>query len=76
MGEDNTLILWNLPRILNLDVLGYGCDRVRDYLRTHQEVQQRHTPDSTPCVRQLCDGIGDRCEVFDLLAVSLDFFVV
>jgi hypothetical protein len=60
VGEDNTLILWNLPRILNLDVLAYGCARVRDYLRTNQEVQQRDTPDGTQGERHLCDGVGDR----------------
>lgn len=32
VGEDNTLVVWNLPRILNLDLLEYGCNWVRDYL--------------------------------------------
>jgi hypothetical protein len=45
---------------IDLDVLAYGCDRVRDYLRTNQEVQQRDTPDGTQGERHLCDGIGDR----------------
>jgi hypothetical protein len=62
VGEDNTLILWNLPQILNLDVLADGCDRVRDYLRTNQELQQRDTPEGTQSDRQLCDGVGDRWE--------------
>jgi hypothetical protein len=39
-GDDNTLILWNLQRILNLDALVYGCAFVRDYLKTNTAVQQ------------------------------------
>ncbi|MHC0061369.1 WD40 domain-containing protein [Nostoc sp. UIC 10890] len=34
-GDDNTLIIWNLQRILNLDVLTYGCSIVKDYLKTN-----------------------------------------
>ena len=34
VGEDNTLVVWDLPRILKLDLLEYGCNWVRDYLRT------------------------------------------
>jgi WD40 repeat protein len=26
VGEDNTLIVWGLPRILKLDLLEYGCN--------------------------------------------------
>jgi hypothetical protein len=40
VGEDNALIIWNLPRILNLDLLEYGCNWVGDYLRTGAEVEQ------------------------------------
>jgi hypothetical protein len=29
-----------VQRILSLDVLGYGCDRVRDYLRTNTMVEK------------------------------------
>jgi len=52
---------------IDLDVLAYGCDRVGDYLRTNQEVQQRDTPDGTQGDspeetlrdRHLCDGSTD-----------------
>ncbi|MBD0327890.1 MAG: hypothetical protein ICV68_15775 [Pyrinomonadaceae bacterium] len=43
VGEDNTLVVWNLPRILNLDLLEYGCNWVRDYLRTNAEVEEGNT---------------------------------
>ncbi|ARV59223.1 hypothetical protein BZZ01_11825 [Nostocales cyanobacterium HT-58-2] len=33
VGEDNTLVVWDLPRILKLDLLEYGCKWVRDYLQ-------------------------------------------
>jgi len=39
-GDDNTLILWNLPRILNLDPLASGCALVRDYLQTNIRVEE------------------------------------
>ena len=45
-GEDNTLILWNLQRILHLDVLAYGCTWVQDYLKTNTVVDKSE--------RQLC----------------------
>jgi len=32
--------LWNVQQVLNLDVLGYGCDRVGDYLRVNAEVEK------------------------------------
>ncbi|MBD1815243.1 AAA-like domain-containing protein [Microcoleus vaginatus DQ-U2] len=51
-GEDNTLILWNLEQILKLDLLEYGCDWVRDYLRTNADVKEED--------RHLCDAVGDR----------------
>lgn len=35
-SADKTVILWDLNRVLNLDqLLVYGCDWVRDYLRTN-----------------------------------------
>jgi WD40 repeat protein len=46
VGEDNTLVVWNLPRILKLDLLEYGCNWVRDYLQTNAEVEEGD--------RQLC----------------------
>ncbi|MBC6436263.1 hypothetical protein FM036_45975, partial [Nostoc sp. HG1] len=50
VSEDNTLILWNVQQILNLDLLGYGCDRVGDYLRVNAEVEKGD--------RLLCSPIG------------------
>ena len=46
-GHDNTVIFWDLNRILNLDELSYGCDWVRDYMRTNAEVTEED--------RHLCD---------------------
>ncbi len=40
VGEDNTLVVWNLPRILKLDLLEYACNWVRDYLRTSKQVEE------------------------------------
>ncbi|KOP24457.1 hypothetical protein AMR41_20190 [Hapalosiphon sp. MRB220] len=39
-GDDNRLILWNLERILNQDVLAYGCALVQNYLQTNTTVKQ------------------------------------
>ena len=39
-GDDNTLILWYLQRILNLDALTYGCNLVQDYLKTNTAVEE------------------------------------
>ncbi|MUG91883.1 hypothetical protein F7734_05115 [Scytonema sp. UIC 10036] len=49
-GDDNTLILWNLQQILNLDALDYGCKFVQDYLKNNVAVEEsdRHLCDSTP----------------------------
>jgi WD40 repeat protein len=46
---DKTAILWNVKRILNTDPLAFGCDRVRDYLRTNADVKEED--------RHLCDRI-------------------
>ena len=40
VSEDNTLILWNVERVLKVNLLGCGCDRVRDYLRTNRMVEK------------------------------------
>jgi WD40 repeat protein len=34
-GDEHTVIVWNLEQIVNLDLLEYGCNWVRDYLRTN-----------------------------------------
>jgi WD40 repeat protein len=46
-GDDQTVILWDLQEILHLDFLNYGCNWVRDYLRTNVEVEDSD--------RHLCD---------------------
>jgi WD40 repeat protein len=46
---DQTAILWNVNRILNTDPLVFGCDWVRDYLRTNADVKEED--------RHLCDRI-------------------
>ncbi|MBD0346513.1 MAG: hypothetical protein ICV63_17150 [Coleofasciculus sp. Co-bin14] len=65
LGERDRFLIcstadFTVVKPIDLDVLAYGCDRVGDYLRTNQEVQQRDTPDGTQGQRHLCDGIGDR----------------
>jgi WD40 repeat protein len=51
-SHDQTAILWNVKQILNTDLLAFGCDWVRDYLRTNAEVKEED--------RHLCDRAGDR----------------
>jgi len=52
VGDDRTVISWDVERTLKLDELAYACDRVRDYLRTNAQVKQED--------RHLCDQVGDR----------------
>jgi len=49
VGDDRTIILWDVQRILKLDELAYACDRVRNYLRTNAQVKEED--------RHLCDRI-------------------
>ncbi|MEG4036872.1 AAA-like domain-containing protein [Microcoleus sp. S36b_A4] len=51
-SHDETAILWNVKRILNTDPLVFGCDWVRDYLRTNADVKEED--------RHLCDAVGER----------------
>jgi len=39
-GEDKVAILWDREKVMNLDLLAYGCAVVRDYLRTNIEVEE------------------------------------
>ncbi|WP_390842903.1 hypothetical protein [Nostoc paludosum] len=54
-GDDNTLILWNLPQILKLDTLTYGCKLVQDYLKTNTAVENGETPAQLLRDRSLCN---------------------
>ncbi len=49
-SDDKTVILWNLDRVVDLNkILAYGCDWVRDYLKTNPHISESdHT---------LCNGI-------------------
>jgi WD40 repeat protein len=49
-SQDRTAILWNLERIFQLDFIEYGCDWVRDYLRTNANLKEedRHLCDRSP----------------------------
>jgi WD40 repeat protein len=44
VSDDGTLIVWDFDRILNLDELIFGCDWLRDYLRTNAEVKESENP--------------------------------
>lgn len=49
-SEDGKVILWNLEQVKSLDrVIAYGCDWVRDYLRTNGDLEESD--------RHLCDGV-------------------
>ena len=40
VGEDDTLVVSDFPRVLKLDLLEYGCNWVGDYLRTNAQVEE------------------------------------
>jgi WD40 repeat protein len=49
-SNDGTVILWNLDKVLQPNsILKYGCDWVRDYLRTNADLKEED--------RHLCDRI-------------------
>lgn len=41
VGEDNNLIIWNLACVLNLNLLEYSCNWLRDYLQINSEVEEQ-----------------------------------
>lgn len=49
VGDDETVVLWNMEPILALDPLAYGCAWVADYLRTSGDIGDRD--------RHLCDNL-------------------
>jgi len=56
-SQDRTTILWNLERIFQLNFLQYGCDRVRDYLKTNAEVEPSDSLRDSFASHDLCDGL-------------------
>ncbi|MBE9110691.1 AAA-like domain-containing protein [Nodosilinea sp. LEGE 07298] len=49
VGDDETVVFWNLEPILTLAPLSYGCDWVADYLRTNSTLKAGD--------RNLCQGL-------------------
>jgi len=56
-SDDNTVILWNVENILKVNLLPYGCDFVRDYLRTNVKLEESDSLRDSFASRHLCDGI-------------------
>ncbi|MEM9271716.1 MAG: AAA-like domain-containing protein [Cyanobacteria bacterium P01_F01_bin.143] len=44
-SEDRSVIVWDLEKINNLDLLEYGCDWVKDYLKTNPKVEDKNLCD-------------------------------
>ena len=55
-GDDSTVMLWDLKKILALNELEYGCNWVRDYLRTNVEVKENNSQGDSFPGRNLCNG--------------------
>jgi WD40 repeat protein len=50
-GENSKVILWNIQQVKNIDsVIAYGCEWVRDYLRTNGDLEESD--------RHLCDDFS------------------
>ncbi|HIK39502.1 AAA-like domain-containing protein [Thermoleptolyngbya sp. M55_K2018_002] len=45
-GEDRVAIIWNMDSLLDLDLMRYGCNWLRDYFKTHPTLNEGD--------RQLC----------------------
>jgi WD40 repeat protein len=57
-SDDNTVILWNLDRVLDTDKLvSYACDWVKDYLRTNAQHKQSVSGYSVQEASRFCSGI-------------------
>ncbi|MCU0546661.1 MAG: AAA-like domain-containing protein [Oscillatoriaceae cyanobacterium Prado104] len=52
VGDNKKVLLWNVQQVQSIDrIIAYGCDWVRDYLRTNGDLEESD--------RKLCDGIGN-----------------
>ena len=51
-SEDQTVIVWDLEAIYELDLLTYGCNWIKDYLRTNREVKEQDDGNDLPICRQ------------------------
>ena len=40
-SEDRSAIIWDLPRINNLDLLAFGCNWVEDYLAQNPQAEDK-----------------------------------
>jgi WD40 repeat protein len=57
-SNDQTVILWDLNTIVQPDsILKYGCDWVRDYLRTNALVEESDSLRDSFASRTLCDEV-------------------
>ncbi|WP_414580990.1 AAA-like domain-containing protein [Scytonema sp. PCC 10023] len=54
-SDDQTAILWDLQQILHIDPLAYGCDWVRDYLKTNKQVEKGVSGSLTQGDRFICN---------------------
>ncbi len=57
-SSDKTVIVWKLERVLDLDqLMVYGCDWVRDYLRTNAQVNESASQRNSYATPHLCDRV-------------------
>ncbi len=54
-SDDQTAILWDLQQILHIDPLAYGCEWVRDYLKSNKEVEKGVSGSLTQGDRFICN---------------------
>jgi WD40 repeat protein len=55
-SEDTKVFLWHLDHVLNVNqLLMYGCDWVRDYLKTNPDISQSVSGTTQQEARHLCD---------------------